>query len=53
MIRRVLIFAAVLAVGCEIKAHPIHASYAEADYRPESGRLEVALRRAKDSRSFS
>ena len=48
MIRRVLIFAAVLAVGCEIKAHPIHASYAEADYRPESGRLEVALRLFSD-----
>ncbi|MEY2880192.1 MAG: hypothetical protein RLZZ15_2572 [Verrucomicrobiota bacterium] len=26
------------------RAHPIHASYAEADYRPASGKLEIALR---------
>lgn len=34
------------AAGCAVAAaaHPIHASYAEADYRPETGKLEIALR---------
>lgn len=44
MIRRVLFFAAALATGPFVQAHPLHAAYAEADFRPASGELEIALR---------
>lgn len=44
MIRRVLLFTVALAAGLTARAHPIHAGYAEADFRPASGELEIALR---------
>jgi hypothetical protein len=45
VIRRAL-FAAIFlgALTPAARAHPIHSSYAEADYRPDSGQLEIALR---------
>ncbi|MBC7365296.1 MAG: hypothetical protein H7343_00570 [Undibacterium sp.] len=33
-----------LTLASLASAHPIHTSYAEADFRPETGKLEVALR---------
>lgn len=44
MIRRALIFVAALAAAAVIEAHPIHASLAEVEFRPEPDRLEIALR---------
>ena len=46
--RRALLIAVTLAAGAYAHGHPIHLSYAEADYRPESGRLEIALRLFSD-----
>jgi hypothetical protein len=39
-------FAAVAVLLCcpPAGAHPVHTSYAEADYRPASGKLEIAWR---------
>ena len=45
---RALLLAASLAAIPAIKAHPIHTSYAEADYHPETGQLEIALRLFSD-----
>ncbi len=45
MIRRALFAAIVLgALVSTARAHPIHASTAEIDYRPAEARLEIALR---------
>lgn len=46
--RRVLWILAALAATVASEAHPIHASYAEAEFRPETGRLEIALRLFSD-----
>ena len=46
--RRALLLAALLAAVATGRAHPIHSSYAEADFRPETGRLEIALRLFSD-----
>ena len=46
--RRALLLAAVLAAGAVACAHPIHASYAEVDYRLAPARLEIALRLFSD-----
>lgn len=48
MIRRALLLAAVFAAGTLARAHPIHASYAEVDFRPDPARLEIALRLFSD-----
>jgi hypothetical protein len=48
VIRRALLAIAVLAAGLIARAHPIHAGYAEADFRPASGQLEIALRLFSD-----
>lgn len=48
MIRRALLLAAGFAALSVAQAHPIHASYAEVDFRPDSGRLEIALRLFSD-----
>jgi len=39
-------FAAAAVLHCcpPARAHPVHTSYAEADYRPASGKLEIAWR---------
>lgn len=46
--RRVLLFAAALVAGAAARAHPIHASSAEVDYRVAPARLEIALRLFSD-----
>jgi hypothetical protein len=38
----------LLLSGAAVRAHPLHISVAEADYRPESGKLEIALRLFSD-----
>ncbi len=44
-LRRALAWCLALAGAvATVSAHPFHASYAEADYRPASGRLEIAVR---------
>ena len=49
MKRRALFLAIfACATGTLARAHPIHTSLAEADFRPESGRLEIALRLFSD-----
>lgn len=48
MIRRALLLVAGFAALTVARAHPIHASYAEADFRPDSGRLEIAVRLFSD-----
>lgn len=48
MIGRALLLAATLAAAAPARAHPIHSSFAEADFRPETGRLELALRLFSD-----
>ncbi len=40
----VLLLFLILAFPSRVTAHPIHTSYAEADFRPETKKLEVALR---------
>jgi hypothetical protein len=43
-LRWILAAVAVLLGSPPTGAHPIHTSYAEADYRPASGKLEIAWR---------
>jgi len=40
----VVVFSCAVFFATPALAHPIHTSYAEADYRPESQKLEIALR---------
>jgi hypothetical protein len=40
----IAILAGAFFCAAPARAHPIHTSYAEADYRPESGKLEIAVR---------
>ena len=40
----VLVLFFILALPSRASAHPIHTSYAEADFRPETNKLEIALR---------
>lgn len=48
MIRHALLLAAGLAAGTLAQAHPIHASYAELDFRLDPARVEIALRLFSD-----
>lgn len=48
MIRRALLLAAAIVAAPAIQAHPIHASYAEADFQPATNQLEIALRLFSD-----
>ncbi len=41
---RTLAFIALLALAPHAHAHPVRASFAEADFRPDTKKLEVALR---------
>ena len=41
---RVFLPLLILAGTSPARAHPVHSSYAEADYRPASGKLEIAWR---------
>lgn len=43
-LRSSLLLLALIAFAPLASAHPIHTSYAEADFRPETSKLEVALR---------
>lgn len=43
-LRRLAACLVLAAAAATAQAHPFHASYAEADYRPASGRLELAVR---------
>lgn len=53
MIGRALLLAAGLAAVTAACAHPIHASYAEIDFRPDPAHLEIAIRLFSDDAEAS